>query len=104
MDIKIFKYVAGRYSTKTIALLLLEGAENHQEIIDKYAPKSILSQGCTWTREEYIPSDLEIIKRNEMVLANGAKTFCKKGNEFKNKDYDNYTRIANDPKNIIMFS
>lgn len=103
--VKVFKYVRAGYSTKTVAVELLEGCENHQEIIEKFAPATIMSQGFVWFREEYAVESSEVIKTSEKVLANGCRTYCKKGNEFKvYMDYNESCKLANNPKRTILFN
>ena len=100
--LKVFRYVSGNYYTKTVAIELLEGCDNHQEIIKEFAPQMMFSQGSNWFREEVKIENFEVIKNSQIVLANGSRTYCKKGNEFKNLDFENYCKIENTKKTILF--
>ena len=102
--VKIFKYVRGNYSTMTIAINLLDGCDNHQEIIDEFAPTSIESQGFTWYREEYVCKNSKVIKTSEKVLGYGNRGYAKKGDSCRSYNtYRDYCVIANDKKKTILF-
>ena len=102
--VRIFKYVRGNYSVKTVAVNLLDGCDNHQEIIDEFAPASIESQGFTWYREEYMENDSKVIKSSELVLGYGNRGYAKKGDSCRSYNtYAEYCVIANDKKKTILF-